>query len=103
MVQLPAAQGEWMKVGRDLNDLWNFSHCLGAMDGKHTVIQAPSDTESDYFNYKSQLSIALFVLVNANYTRVVPKVMSNFFFACELGTADEGECGGRWNQLLCYS
>ena len=25
-----------------------------------------------------------------------------FFFACELGAADEGECGGRWNQLLCY-
>ena len=24
------------------------------------------------------------------------------FVACELGTADEGECGGRWNQLLCY-
>ena len=24
------------------------------------------------------------------------------FFACELGTADEGECGGRWNLLLCY-
>ena len=36
------------------------------------------------------------------YTRVVPKVMSNFFFACELGTADEGEYGDRWNQLLCY-
>ena len=24
------------------------------------------------------------------------------FFACEMGRADEGECGGRWNQLLCY-
>ena len=24
------------------------------------------------------------------------------FFACELGIADEGECGGGWNQLLCY-
>ena len=24
------------------------------------------------------------------------------FFAYELGTADEGECSGRWNQLLCY-
>ena len=24
------------------------------------------------------------------------------FFACEMGTADEGEYGGRWNQLLCY-
>ena len=43
-------------------------------------------------------------LLSKFYTRVVPKVMSNFFFffACELGTADEGECGGRWNQLLCY-
>jgi len=24
------------------------------------------------------------------------------FFASELGTADEGKYGGRWNQLLCY-
>ena len=24
------------------------------------------------------------------------------FFAYKMGTADEGECGGRWNQLLCY-
>ena len=24
------------------------------------------------------------------------------FFVRELGTADEGECSGRWNQLLCY-
>ena len=26
----------------------------------------------------------------------------HLFFACELGIADEGECGGRWNQLLRY-
>ena len=43
-----------------------------------------------------------FISYNGIYMRVIPKVMSNFFFACELGTADEGECGGRWNQLLCY-
>ena len=24
------------------------------------------------------------------------------FFVCELRTAEEGECGGRWNQLLPY-
>ena len=24
------------------------------------------------------------------------------FFASELGTANEGEYGGRWNELLCY-
>ena len=22
------------------------------------------------------------------------------FYTCELETADEGECGGRWNQLV---
>ena len=26
----------------------------------------------------------------------------HFFFACELGIADKGECGGRRNRLLCY-
>ena len=41
-------------------------------------------------------------VTNCVHTRVVPKVMSNFFFACELGTTDEGEYGDRWNQLLCY-
>ena len=30
------------------------------------------------------------------------EIHEQLFFACELGTADEGECGGRWNQLLCY-
>jgi hypothetical protein len=24
------------------------------------------------------------------------------FFACEMGTGDEGDYGGRLNQLLCY-
>ena len=56
-----------MKVERDFNDLWNFPHCSGAMDGKHIVIQAPSNTESDYFNYKSEFIVILFALVDANY------------------------------------
>jgi hypothetical protein len=28
--------------------------------------------------------------------------MSNKFICMQTGTADEGEYGGRWNQLLCY-
>ena len=30
------------------------------------------------------------------------KSLEQLFFACKPGTADEGEYGGRWNQLLCY-
>jgi hypothetical protein len=36
------------------------------------------------------------------FTWVIPKVMSNIFFVCKPGTADEGEYGGRWTHLLCY-
>ena len=50
-------------------------------------------------NYTSECDLETRI---SNTTRVVPKFMSNIFFACELRTADEGECSGRWNQLLCY-
>ena len=39
---------------------------------------------------------------SAGCTRVGTESHEQLFFACELGTADEGECSGRWNQLLCY-
>ena len=32
-----------------------------------------------------------------NYIRGTYRKSCATFLACELGTADEGECGGRWN------
>ena len=58
-------------------------------------------TRSTMKQHSQSRKMDLTSLTYVRNTRVVPKVMSKYF-ACELGTADEGECGGRWNQLLCY-
>uniref|UniRef100_A0A1X7TM53 DDE Tnp4 domain-containing protein n=1 Tax=Amphimedon queenslandica TaxID=400682 RepID=A0A1X7TM53_AMPQE len=39
----PDSPQDWMKNSDDLEKIWNFSNCIGAIDGKHIVIQAPSN------------------------------------------------------------
>jgi hypothetical protein len=50
--QLPSREEQW-KVITDVSDrLWNFPHCIGALDGKHTVIRRPENTVAEFYNYK---------------------------------------------------
>ncbi|EFN74598.1 hypothetical protein EAG_01839, partial [Camponotus floridanus] len=30
---------EWLNIAHDFEDLWNFKHCIGAIVGKHILIQ----------------------------------------------------------------
>jgi hypothetical protein len=40
---------------------------MGAINGKHVVLQCQGNFASEYFNYKNAFSIVLFALVDANY------------------------------------
>jgi hypothetical protein len=65
--QMPTTPAHWLAIAKQFHDKWNFPHCLGAIDGKHVVIQAPMNSGSEFFNYKSNFSIVLFAVVDADY------------------------------------
>ena len=79
--------GEYVFVARDIvtpsNRTSTFRRNL--VPSKNFGIRLPSDTATYNRTYEGRT-----------------ESHEQHCFACELGTADEGECGGRWNQLLCY-
>ena len=46
---------------------WGFPQCVGAIDGTHIPILAPSKNPIDYFNHKGYHSIVMQALVDHNY------------------------------------
>lgn len=73
---MPANEREWEIISEEFEDKWNFPHCVGAMDGKHITLQAPLNSGSDYFNYKSFFSIVLLAVVDAKYNFIYANVGS---------------------------
>ena len=63
----PSTELEWKAISHEFEVKWNFPHALGAIDGKHVVMQAPHNSGSEYFNYKKTHSVVLLAVCNARY------------------------------------
>ena len=44
---------QWKYTADDFYTKWNIPNCLGVIDGKHVNIQAPANSGSLFYNYKS--------------------------------------------------
>ncbi|XP_037303438.1 protein ALP1-like [Manduca sexta] len=88
----PSTEEEWLSIAQEFNEKWNFPNCIGAVDGKHCVIQAPINSGSYFFNYKSTFSVVLMAIVDANY---------NFIFA-DIGCQGRISDGGVFRNTSFY-
>ena len=84
----PKTEAEWTTISEKFNARWNFPNGIGALDGKHIVMQQPNLSGSHYRNYKGTDSIVLMALVGPEYE----------FLYVEIGSNGRNSDGGIWDQ-----
>ncbi|XP_049814001.1 uncharacterized protein LOC126260676 [Schistocerca nitens] len=66
-VKIPATENDWSETACLFSQILQFPRCVGAIDGKHIVLQCPVGSGSQYYNYKGSFSIVLLAVVDASY------------------------------------
>ena len=87
-LKVPSSPEEWLTVAEKFESRWQFPNCIGAMDGKHIVMQPPGNSGSYYYNYKHTNSIVLMAVAGPNYE----------YLYYDIGTNGRVNYGGVWNK-----
>ena len=63
----PSTEEEWRHIAKDFEELWDFPHVLGAIDGKHIRMDCPKNSGTNFHNYKGFFSFILLAVCAARY------------------------------------
>lgn len=66
-LKTPATTSNWLNTAKGFEEEWNFPNCIGALDGKHIMMDCPKNAGSAYYNYKGFHSIVLLAVCDARY------------------------------------
>ena len=66
------SENKWKSIADEVYERWNFAICIGAIDGKHVMIQCPFHSGALF--YKSYFSIVLQAVTSADYRFVMVDV-----------------------------
>ena len=53
----PETNSDWIRIQNHFESRWDFPFCTGAIDGKHIAIYKPSNSGSEYINYKGKYKV----------------------------------------------
>lgn len=67
----------WEFIASHFEEVANFPHCIGAVDGKHIRLTCPPHSGSMYFNYKDYHSVVLMAVVDSRYRFIFVDVGSH--------------------------
>ena len=76
-LKVPSSDAEWLQISKKFEEIWNYPHALGAIDGKHVGIQKPKNGGSFYYNYKHTHSVILMAIAGPEYECLYADVGSN--------------------------
>ena len=76
-LKVPSSAEEWLEIAEKFSERWQFPNCLGAIDGKHIVMQPPPEAGSYFYNYKHTHSIVLLAVAGPDYECIYADVGTN--------------------------
>ena len=76
-LKVPSIIEEWLIISKQFEKKWQYPHCLGAIDGKHIMMQLPANCGSQCYNYKNSNSIVLLAIVGPDYECLYAHVGTN--------------------------